>query len=378
MKNNLHIYPSPLVNETRIFKEIKSIYELNYFDNIYLAGISKENLPVEENLASVKIRRFHLNRTNRNLIFEFIKFPIFCLNVFFYFRKKEIKVVNCHSLHVLPIGVLFKVFKKSQLIYDTHELETEVSSAQGLKKKFAKLLERFLIKFVDQIISVNVSIKDWYKREYNFSESNLFVVRNIPSAYVLPLNTDYLRKHFGIIGNATVFIYIGIIGKGRGIEILINAFNQLDKTKCLVLLGPINDKVFLDNLNIKNNNIHIHPPVDSKEISTVACSADVAFCLFEKTSLSHYFVLPNKLFESFYSHLPVIASDFPELNNFIVNKEMGWSIPPEDISGLVSLIEKINSVDINVKKANVIKEVKNLSWEQEALEYKTIYKTWKK
>jgi glycosyltransferase involved in cell wall biosynthesis len=374
MKNNLHIYPSPLVNETRIFKEIKSIYELNYFDNIYLAGITKDNLPAEENLESVKIRRFDLKRANRKIILEFIKFPIFCLKVFFYFRKKEIKVVNCHSLHVLPIGVLFKVFKKSQLVYDTHELETEVSSARGLKKKLAKLLERILIKFVDQIITVNVSIKDWYKREYNFSESDLFVVRNIPSNYILPINTNYLKKHFSINEKAMIFIYIGIIGKGRGIELLINAFNQLDNSRCLVLLGPVNDNAFLNGIDIKNNNIFFHPPVDSKEIATVACSADVAFCLFEKISLSHYFVLPNKLFESFYSHLPVIASNFPELNNFILKKEMGWSIPPEDISGLVSLIKKIDSVDINLKKENVIQVVKNLRWEQEVLVYKTIYK----
>ena len=51
-----------------------------------------------------------------------------CIEILKKYRNNPIACINCHSLSTLPICVLLKLYTKSYLIYDTHELETETES----------------------------------------------------------------------------------------------------------------------------------------------------------------------------------------------------------------------------------------------------------
>ena len=48
MKNNVHIYPSIMIHESRIQKISKTISSLKYFDNIFLLGINDGTLKKNE------------------------------------------------------------------------------------------------------------------------------------------------------------------------------------------------------------------------------------------------------------------------------------------------------------------------------------------
>ena len=98
--------------------------------------------------------------------------------IFLRYRRKSIKFINCHTLSSLPLGVLFKIFAKSKLIYDAHELETEKEGWVGLRRVIAKILERILIAYADSVIVVSDSIGKWYKNQYHLKEIN--VIKNVP------------------------------------------------------------------------------------------------------------------------------------------------------------------------------------------------------
>jgi len=71
-----------------------------------------------------------------------MKYLEFVYRITLFYRKKDIQMVNIHSVAFLPFGVLLKYFYNARLIYDTHELETETNGSNGIRKKLSKLIEK--------------------------------------------------------------------------------------------------------------------------------------------------------------------------------------------------------------------------------------------
>ena len=51
-RRNLHLFWSPLVHETRMFKEARACLELGIFDEVHVLGYGAPGLPAEERHAS--------------------------------------------------------------------------------------------------------------------------------------------------------------------------------------------------------------------------------------------------------------------------------------------------------------------------------------
>jgi glycosyltransferase involved in cell wall biosynthesis len=71
-------------------------------------------------------------------------------------------------------------------------------------------------------------------------------------------------------------------------------------------------------------NIHLMDAVPQEMIQAYAATADVGLVLIERTCLSYYYCLPNKLFENHRAGIPCIVSDFPELSRFVKKYKCGW------------------------------------------------------
>ena len=145
MSLNLHIYPSPILYESRMLKITRSLAAAGLFEEIHLVGICEEGLSEHEQLDGKRfIWRVPLKRPLpipklRGLL----KFMQWCMKILGRYYKKDISVIHCHSLTDLPIGVLLRIGKKkAKLVYDAHELETERNGLTGVNKRLAKLKER--------------------------------------------------------------------------------------------------------------------------------------------------------------------------------------------------------------------------------------------
>jgi hypothetical protein len=153
---------------------------------IHIVGIWKEKLKEHEDVDDK--REIYRVKT---FIYRYIPFfkTFFYrwewyLKIFFRYINKEIRVVQCNSIEDLPLGVALKFFKRNiKLVYDAHELETEKNTVDGFRKKLLKFLERRLIKSVDKVSVVSLSIVDWYEREYKIPK--VYLIRNIPYNHTL-------------------------------------------------------------------------------------------------------------------------------------------------------------------------------------------------
>ena len=427
--NNLHIYPSAFKYESRILKETKSLVDSGLFEKIFIAAVWEKGLKVYEKLDGkrevwripLKTSKLHPHllppqpphllssplggeegkERGRNedggFFWKVLKHLEWMTRIFLRYRRKSIKFINCHTLSSLPLGVLFKIFAKSKLIYDAHELETEKEGWVGLRRVIAKILERILIAYADSVIVVSDSIRKWYKNEYHLKEVHL--IRNVPyretrisrdsnvllsgiskfpPTYLLPPRGEdggeryNLKERFKIENDEILFIYQGVLGSGRGIKILLNAFSKIEEKKHIVFMGygVLEDMV----KEYENNfsNIHFQPAVKPEEVINYTKSADVGIHLLENTCLNHYYSLPNKVFEYIFSGLPLIVSNFPDMGKLIDDYQCGWKVSVDEKS-VVDLIEHISKEDIKEKKNNAINCRNNFGWQEEEKKLLKLY-----
>ncbi|MEO9023067.1 MAG: glycosyltransferase [Ginsengibacter sp.] len=370
---NLHIYPSPFKFESRILRETKSIIEFGLADEVIIASGWDEGFKEWEQIDEKRsVKRFSLffDRLKKNSLVSILKYFEFIIKVFFFYRRKKIRVVNCHSLFVLPVGYLLKLSGSGiWLIYDAHELESQKTGLNKISKTISSVLEKFLIKRVDRLIVVSPSIGKWYENKYGIS--NVVVIRNIPE-----LSSDYGRNRvfndlFRIPENSLIFIYQGVVNKGRGIQLLIDVFKSATAEKHLVVMGygPFVDIVKCGEKQYPN--IHFLEAVPPSEISYYSSGADVGLSIIENVSLSYYYCLPNKLFEYINCDLPVIVSNFPDMKQIVNKFQCGWTTDVS-INSLADIISTISREAIVEKKKNVSEARLVLNWENESsLLYKT-------
>ena len=279
---NLHIYQSSFKYESRILKETKSIASSGVVDKVIIAAIWENGLKEYEKLDN-KIEVWRVPLKTRIFaggslvkVFQHIEWAF---KIFSRFRNAGIKYVQCHSLSTLPIAVLIKIFARSKIVYDAHELETE-KGKRGIRQKTSKLLERLLIHYTDSIIVVSDSIAEWYKNQYSLKQ--VYVIKNFPyQENNINEPSNILKDTFSIQGNEMLYIYQGVLSKGRSIEILLNVFSKVDKKKHIVFMGYGELTNTIKKYDNDFSNIHFHPAVKPEEILNYTKSADVGICLFE-------------------------------------------------------------------------------------------------
>jgi glycosyltransferase involved in cell wall biosynthesis len=364
---NLHIYPSPITHESRMLKETKSIADANLMDQIYLIGMWKEGLEEHEQIdAKRQIWRVkpRLGSQESHLIIKGLRYIEWQLGILWHFRNFSVKCVNCHSLPVLPLGVLFKLLRKTLLVYDTHELETEGAGLVGIKRLLYKSLEAALVRYADLVIVVNKSIGEWYKKRYNLRK--VVSVRNIPhkTNFEQVSPNHPLRSKFGINENEILYIFQGNFGPGRGMGMLLDVFSKVEASKHIVFMGLGEWENAIQEYERKCSNIHLHEAVSPQILAQYTQDADIGLCIQENVGLNYFLSLPNKFFEYIMSGVPPIASNFPELKQIIHESDAGWVVDV-DQEKLLSLVKEITQAEIQQKREKVLQYRQTIGWQIE-------------
>lgn len=370
---DLHIFQSTMEYDSRILKTTKSIADSGLIDKVIIVGIWENGVKEYEQLDNKRVLLRVPLKTRvfpSGWIWKVLQHIEWALKIFFKFKKEGIKSVHCHSLSTLPIAVLFKIFAQSKVVYNAHELETE-KGKRGLRHRASQLLERLLIHYTDLIIVVSDSIAEWYKNQYSLKQ--VYIIKNFPyQENNINEPNNILKDTFSIQGNEILYIYQGVLSKGRSIEILLNVFSRIDKKKHIVFMGYGELEDTVRKYEMKFSNIHFYPAVKPEEILNYTKSADVGICLFENVCLSYYYAQPNKLFEYIACGLPVIVSDFPDMGKIIDKNKCGWKIAINE-RAIKELIENTSIEEIEDKRKSVLKCKDNFVWDKEEKKLLKIY-----
>jgi glycosyltransferase involved in cell wall biosynthesis len=193
---------------------------------------------------------------------------------------------------------------------------------------------------------VSPSIEQWYKEHIGKKYSEIILNSPILEKNVSFDDTSYLREHFSISEDSKIFLYIGILGQGRGIELITDAFKNNNLKSSLVFLGYGELSEELKMLSKEYPNIYVHDAVPHEKVVPVAKSADVGLCLIQNVSLSDYYCLPNKLFEYCFAEIPVLASDFPDISKIVKQYGLGKcsTLDSESIYKTIKVFEEMETL----------------------------------
>jgi glycosyltransferase involved in cell wall biosynthesis len=251
------------------------------------------------------------------------------------------------------------------LIYDTHELETKTYSSQGIQGFLFRNFEKNFIVFADFIFVVNNEIAKWYLENYQLKKCP-FVIRNfsdINTVDKLPL--EDIRLKFGFSKEDVIFVYVGILSYGRGIDVIIEtALANQNKRFKFLFVGFGKSQKRIEKLCEGSEKLFFHPAIHRNKMYSLLQQCDVGLSLIENVSLSYYLCLPNKFSEYIVSGIPVLASNFPEMKNLIESREIGWVIEPTPES-FAQFLETMTIGDLDVKKNKCESEKFYFSWESE-------------
>ena len=310
---------------------------------------------------------------SKNILVQTLKYVEWSVRIIMRLRANRPDVIQCHSFSALPVSVLAKYFTKSRLVYDAHELETEKNGMRGVEKILARILEKRLIRHADEMIVVSESIAEWYEK--SIGGKRPVVIKNVPKKIkMVSAAGPNLRKTLGIQEDFVLYIYQGALVPGRGIEKLLSVFSRANPQRHLAIMGYGPLKTTAIEYQQKFSNIHYHEAVLPEDVVRYVSSADVGIYLIENTCLSYYYCLPNKIFESLMSGLPVVVSDLPELRNVVRTYDCGW-IAPQGDDQLIDLINKINKADISEKRHNAYKVQEEHNWEHEEVKLISMYRS---
>ena len=376
LKNNLHITVTEFRNESRVLKEATSISTLCGVDEVFIAALHADELRVEESISDqIILNRFALKtkRLSRGILSQILKYIELALRISFFYRNKQIVIVNIHSLSLLPIGYLLKIVYGSKLIYDTHELETETNGSYGIRKKLGKWVERLFIKKVDHIFVVSENIANWYADTYGIARPT--VILNAPREQIVESN-DYFRNKFGLNKDQVIVLYQGGLVAGRGVGLLLETFKKRkDNHVVIVFMGYGNLEKNIRDASKSHRNIFFHKAVSPNVLLNYTVTADVGVSFIENTCLSYYYCMPNKLFEYAMAGRPVIVSNMKEMREFVELHQMVVVVEEETIASINEAIDKLLYMDLSFLKQNAKKAALANAWDHQEKKMRAVYKT---
>ena len=368
---NVHIYPSIIVQESRLFKVTATLIQQRFVKRIIIVGKSGPNTSFHTEIDKDRtIERFPMSQARGSFLSRSIRFIIWSLHVFTRFRSDKIDMVNCHSLSVLPLCLALKVWHRSILIYEPHELETETSQMRGFKKPICKVIEGLLIKHVHWTILVSDSIEAWYRKHYEVV--NTSVVMNCP--VISPVCASrYFHERYTIPIHTPIFLYQGILGKGRGIELIVNAFGAMPDEAVLVLLGYGELFEWAQTQSKHLKNVYVQQAVPESELHTITCSADFGFSMPEPGSLNHEYCMPNKLFEYIMGGVPVLVSNTLEQRKVVQQFGIGEIVTALTPNAIRAAARRLLSSDRSNFKAGLEQARHEYCWERQEIVLEHVY-----
>lgn len=381
MKNNqkkvvLHLSHTDIRTDSRILKELNSLSETAAY-NIHAIGVSAtDEAPPAKYNDSVQIQTLNLFSSKKKWNPRILRHSITLFELFFKMigrgRKLSPDVVHCHDTLVLPIGYLLKKLTGCKLVYDAHELESNKNGQNWLLSKATLFIERFCWGSIDSLISVSPSIIEWYEKFLGKKNSTLILnspILDEPNDNAISTKR-YFHEKYSIPEDELVFIYLGILGPGRGIENILTAFSSNKVRSHVVFMGFGDYEAKIKQSSKVNANIHFHPAVKHNDVVSYTRNADIGLCLIEKISLSDYYCLPNKLFEYAFSGLPILASDFPDLSSYVKKFKLGLTCDL-DPSAIISSIIDFESNG----SQSIASDLSELMWDAQSTRLNKMYST---
>jgi glycosyltransferase involved in cell wall biosynthesis len=334
---------------------IKSGYEV-----ILVGRVIKNSLALPQR--DYKMHRMQL---------AFAQGPLFYLEfqirLFLFLITHKSQLLFSNDLDTLLPNYLVSKIRKTDLIYDTHELFCEVPELLGnpTKRKTWKNLEQSIFPKLKKVITVNKSIADIYTKEYGVPVK---YIRNIPLHRTKIITKS--RTDLGLPEDKYILILQGAgINMQRGAEEALEAM-QWVKDAILLIVGSGDVIEQLKEMRVQLNlqeKVIITGKVPFELLSQYTQVADLGLSLDRDTNLNYRYSLPNKLFDYIHAGVPVFVSNLIEISKIVNQYQIGFVAQNHQAEYLAEQLNNIFHKPAQLKewRQNINKVQQKLNWENE-------------
>lgn len=356
-----------LVTDQRVHKVCTTLQGMGF--NVTLVG-RKQKASLQLNQRAYATHRMKLMFEKGVLFYAF-----FQLRLFFYLLFKKADVLVANDLDTLLPNYLIAKLKGIPLVYDTHEIFTEVPELAGhhFKQGVWQRVEKWIFPKLKYVFTVNQSISDWYYDKYKVRS---LVVRNMPRR-IAPYFRSVSRSELKLPEDKKIVILQGAgINVDRGAEELVLAMKYLQDVVLLIVgsgdvISRLKEMVAEEKLQ---HNVILTGKVPQERLKQYTVVADLGITLDKPTNINYRFSLPNKVFDYIHAGIPVVCSDLPEVAKIVRDYQVGvvcTSFDPQNIAGVIR--SALTSRDYLLWERNTIKAGEELCWETDEVELKRVY-----
>jgi glycosyltransferase involved in cell wall biosynthesis len=312
------------------------------------------------------IRKKHIFNTN------FLFYAEFNLRLFFYLVFRKYNYILSNDLDTLPACFFASKLKKTNLVYDSHELFSEGPELQGRKfvQNLWRKLEDFFLPRIKDAYTVSQSIVDFYNAKY---QNKMGLIRNIP------LKNDILNiEEIRFPTTTKTILYQGVLNPGRGIKPMIKALKFIDDLDLIIIgYGKVEDELKAFVIDEKmTERVHFLGRIDRDRLFNYTRKATLGMVLEEPLGLSFQYSLPNKLFDYIHAEIPIIAGNLPEITRIIKEYKVGVLVDDYDPKTIANAINNLlaDAFLLAEIKENQQKAKEVLCWESECKKLDNYFK----
>lgn len=284
---------------------------------------------------------------------------------------------HAHDLVTLPVAWAAGRLRGARVVYDAHELFTEIGRLGRVPRAVFRVMETLLIGRADAVMTVNDSIASELARRYSVPRP--VVLRNCPrtGGRVPERTKSPLRSRAGVPEGVPLVLYQGMFMPHRGLDMLVRATSRLARAHVLFMgWGPLlQDLRALAVVEGVQERVHFLEGVPLAELLDVTAGADVGVIPYRNVGLNNYYTSPNKLFEYCASGVPIACSRFPELVTIVEGLGVGRTFDPESPASIAQAIDALveDPQALAEARAAVARAAGEFTWEREKLKLLAVY-----
>ncbi len=270
-------------------------------------------------------------------------------------RKHKPKLI--YAVDLDSLWGVFRAKAGAKVIFDSHEYFTEVPEllSKPLKKWIWSKVADWYIPKCDAHITVNQTLAEIFTALYKVPFS---VLRNVPM----------LKEDIGPKEKSKRLIYQGAINEGRGVELALEALEQLeDYSLILAGEGDLSSKIkrLISDKQLEQR-VDWHGWVLPKDLHTLSSQASIGLNMLNPASKNYDYSLANKCFDYIQAGIPAIHMDFPEYRKINAKYDVSILVKEYTSDALVKAVRSIEQPsEYDRRRTNCLVAKQEWHWAKE-------------
>jgi len=253
-----------------------------------------------------------------------------------------------HAFGILTIPVALdlaaaarRTGRRPIVLYDVIDVILESNNYANVPRQLLawyRRRERRWVRRSDAIVTVNQPIADHLAQAWSLKTPPTVLLNAQPRWTPPSPRPDHIRQATGIPPDRKVVLFLGRLGRERGLEEAADAVLRLDDAALVMLgFGPWAERLRAQDADPRYQGHHFTlPPVHPDDVPAWTASADGSIVAVPANSLNQRLSTPNKFWESLTAGTPVVVGRDLDVMRAIVERDrlgaIGDPADPDDLA----------------------------------------------